>query len=127
MKSSRSLALGLSGWAQVWSLAVLLLGMPALLSAQATSTIQGQVTDSTGAAVVAATVKATNEGTGVSKTVTTAGVGYYRVPDLLPGTYQVRVAPAGIKTSGRSTSVLTPAALARLYFSRASAPCIQTL
>src|SRR5262245_18635947 len=61
------------------SVALLILGMPCLILAQATSTIQGQVTDTSGGAVVGATVKATNEDTGFNKTVVSASDGFYRI------------------------------------------------
>jgi len=79
-------------------LAVLLVGMPSRICAQSTSTIQGQVTDASGGAIVGATVKATNENTGFSKAVVSASDGFYRVPDLLPGSYEVRVEASGFKT-----------------------------
>ncbi len=59
--------------------------------AQALSGISGTVTDSTGAIVPGANVTVTNEQTKVpSRTVTTSS-GSYRVTDLVPGTYDVRV------------------------------------
>jgi hypothetical protein len=63
-----------------------------------TSTIQGHISDSTGASVPKALVKVTSESTGVSHTGFSADDGYYRIPDLLPGTYSVRVELAGFKT-----------------------------
>ncbi|PYV92080.1 MAG: hypothetical protein DMG05_05740, partial [Acidobacteria bacterium] len=63
-----------------------------------TSTIQGHISDSSGASVPKALVKVTNESTGVSRTGYSAEDGYYRIPDLLPGTYQVRVELSGFKT-----------------------------
>jgi Carboxypeptidase regulatory-like domain len=78
--------------------ALLILGMPCLIHAQSTSTIQGQVTDTSSGAIVGATVKATNEDTGFNKTVVSASDGFYRIPDLLPGSYEVRVEASGFKT-----------------------------
>jgi len=49
-----------------------------------TSTIQGHISDSSGASVPKALVKVTNESTGVSRTGYSAEDGYYRIPDLLP-------------------------------------------
>ncbi|MBI1941633.1 MAG: carboxypeptidase regulatory-like domain-containing protein, partial [Acidobacteria bacterium] len=62
-----------------------ILAAPCLLLAQATSTIQGHVSDPTAASVPGATVTATNDLTGVSRSAVTAEDGYYRIPDLLPG------------------------------------------
>ncbi|MEW5978784.1 MAG: carboxypeptidase regulatory-like domain-containing protein [Acidobacteriota bacterium] len=68
------------------------------VTAQVTSTIQGQITDPSGAVIAGALVKVTNEATGVSRTSPSTGDGYYRVPDLLPGPYEIRVEQAGFKT-----------------------------
>src|SRR5262249_26232742 len=73
-----------------------------LLAQVITSTIQGHLSDSTGASVPKALVKVTNESTGVSHTGFSADDGYYRIPDLLPGTYQVRVELSGFKTLVRT-------------------------
>src|SRR5438093_12559083 len=75
-------------------MSLLLLSISSAL-AQVTSTIQGHISDSTGASVPKALVKATNEKTGVSRTTFSAEDGYYRIPDLLAGTYQVRVELSG--------------------------------
>ncbi|MGH9428787.1 MAG: carboxypeptidase-like regulatory domain-containing protein [Terriglobia bacterium] len=68
-----------------------------LAQAQVTSIIQGQITDASGASIAGATVKVSNEATGLSRTVYSASDGYYRVPDLLVGKYQLRVEQAGFK------------------------------
>jgi hypothetical protein len=70
--------------------------------AQVTSTIQGHISDSSGASVPKALVKATNEKTGVSRAAFSAEDGYYRIPDLLAGTYQVRVELSGFKAVEKS-------------------------
>ncbi|MCI0627603.1 MAG: TonB-dependent receptor [Acidobacteria bacterium] len=66
--------------------------------AQVTSAIQGRITDPSGAVIAGGSVKATNDATGVSRTGQTATDGYYRIPDLLPGQYEVRVEQPGFKT-----------------------------
>ena len=70
--------------------------------AQVTSTIQGHISDPTGASVPKALVKVTNEKTGVSRSAFSAEDGYYRIPDLLAGTYQVRVELSGFKAIEQS-------------------------
>ena len=90
---------------------------PVLLLGQVTSAIQGQVADASGAAVAGATVKATNEDTGVVRTASTAGDGYYRVSDLLAGRYQIRVEMPGFKTFVRSNLSLTAEAVLGLNMS----------
>lgn len=78
--------------------------------AQSTGSLQGTVTDSTGAVVPNAKVIVTNEGTGVTHTVQTTSSGIYQVPALPPGRYDVEVsAPgfAGSKTTGVALPVGT--------------------
>ena len=62
-------------------------------------TILGNVTDSSGAAVAAAEVVVTNQGTNVSVTTSTGNEGEYTVTNLDPGTYRVTVGAKGFKSS----------------------------
>ena len=62
---------------------LLVFGIPAF--AQSTGTVQGVVTDNTGAVIPGAEVKVTNIETGVEITSTTNEVGFYAVPSLNPG------------------------------------------
>lgn len=87
---SRTLLLFSVLLAFVWS--------PLVVQAQVTSTIQGRITDPSGAIIAGGLVKATNESTGVSRTGPSATDGYYRIPDLLAGKYEVRVEQPGFKT-----------------------------
>lgn len=87
--------------------------VPALLlavpSASAQSLISGDiagtVTDSSGAAIVGASVTVTNTGTGAIKTVTTGSAGEYRVGLLQPGNYSVSVAAVNFQTTQSTTAV----------------------
>src|SRR5512135_287476 len=73
------------------------------LSAQVTGgSILGTVTDPTAATVPNVEVSITNTATGVVTTVTTNDAGFFSVPNLLPGPYQVTA-----KASGFSTAVVT--------------------
>jgi len=65
----------------------------------ASSTLQGTVTDKTGAAVVGADVTVTNTGTGVSRSVKTGSDGSYRVDALAVGYYNVSVTMQGFDTA----------------------------
>src|SRR5262245_49244434 len=66
------------------------------LSAQESrGTLQGRVTDSSGAAVPGATVEVLNLATGVVTTSTTNEQGSYRAPLLNPGSYRVTVSLSG--------------------------------
>jgi hypothetical protein len=64
---------------------------------QVTSSIQGRVADSSGAAVANVAVRATNQATGLTRTVQSSDDGYYRVPDLLPGLYEIRIEHKGFR------------------------------
>lgn len=66
--------------------------------AQSTSTIQGTVTDQTGAVVPNATVKVANTNTGDVRTVQTDTAGNYQVSSLIPGTYNVTVSANGMQS-----------------------------
>src|SRR5215470_2695928 len=57
----------------------------------ASATIVGQVTDSQGLVVPNATVTATNTATGIVHTAKTTSSGNYTIPNLSPGTYDVKV------------------------------------
>jgi hypothetical protein len=78
------------------------------------STILGQVTDSTGAAVSAAQVRVVEKATNSLRTTAATVDGHYEVPGLLPGTYRVEATHPGFKmavvddvllASGRSVEV----------------------
>jgi hypothetical protein len=69
--------------------------------AQFASTLEGVVTDPSGAVVPAATVSITNEATGVAQTGYTTKAGYYRFPALPGGYYSLKVSLQGFKTWSR--------------------------
>ena len=71
----------------------------AAYSQQAGGTLQGLVTDPTGAAVPSATVAITNTATGIRHVWTTNADGVYTAPNLIPGTYEVSVAASGFATA----------------------------
>ena len=60
--------------------------------------INGTVTDPSGAMVAAASVKATNSGTGIVQTTTTTSDGQYSFQDLPLGTYSIAVTASGFPT-----------------------------
>ena len=59
--------------------------------------IVGTLTDETGAVVPTAVVTVTNTSTGFSRQATTDGAGYYSIPNLLEGTYDLSVSASGFK------------------------------
>ena len=64
-----------------------------------TARVQGTVTDTSGAAVAGATIKATSIGTGRSIMVQTNDEGAYSILSLQPGRYQVEVTQTNFKTT----------------------------
>jgi hypothetical protein len=67
--------------------------------AQTTSgLITGTVTDSSGAVIPDAQVELTNQATAVRRQAVTDGSGYYSVPELQPGVYDVSVSKQGFAT-----------------------------
>ena len=63
--------------------------------AQQMGSISGKVVDKDGGALPGATVVVTEQSTGFTRTVVTAGTGGYTVPNLPPGTYTVAVQMSG--------------------------------
>ena len=60
--------------------------------------IQGTITDASGAAVPAAQIRIVGTDTGFARTIKSDGSGYYSVGPLTPGQYRVTVAAAGFQT-----------------------------
>ncbi|HUE55551.1 MAG TPA: carboxypeptidase regulatory-like domain-containing protein [Candidatus Udaeobacter sp.] len=60
--------------------------------------LSGLITDEHGGAVPGATVSIKNVATGVVREVSSNGDGFYSAPNLLPGTYEVRVTAQGFQT-----------------------------
>src|ERR1051326_5993901 len=83
---------------QVFCILALLCCLPMILAnAQSASTAQisGTVVDPQGAVVPGATVTATNVATGVPRSVNTTSTGNYVIPNLAPGTYDLKVEAKG--------------------------------
>jgi hypothetical protein len=80
---------------------IVLLGSVSLSAQSNTGRIFGTVTDQSGGAVANAPVTVTNVQTGVARTLTTDTAGEYSAPNLLPGTYLVRVAVTGFQAVER--------------------------
>src|ERR1700731_2649522 len=79
-------------------LSLLTLVFAATAFAQTTASIQGSVSDQSGAAVVGAKVTVKNTALGIERTTQTSSTGSYEVPALPPGTYSVQVQIAGFET-----------------------------
>src|SRR5215468_8761897 len=99
------------------SLCVLLLTLPA--SAQFSSAIQGTISDVTQSAVPDAIVTVTNSATGVTRSATTSAEGFYRISNLGPGTYSMKVEKVGFAISQREGVVLAITDTSRADFTLA--------
>ncbi len=80
---------------KIFLLALLPVYLTLPLLAQYRASLQGTVTDSTGAVVPAATVTLTSKETSNVKTATTSDSGVYAVPGLAPGLYTLTVTKQG--------------------------------
>jgi len=81
------------------------------LQAQVTGgTISGTVTDSSARVVASVHILITNIATGVSREATTNDEGFYSVPNLLAGTYEVKFSAQGFKSEVKRGITLTVAA-----------------
>ncbi|HWC19722.1 MAG TPA: carboxypeptidase regulatory-like domain-containing protein, partial [Terriglobales bacterium] len=97
---------------RVFSRSLQLFGLAFLLFAttfaygQTLATVQGQVTDPSGAVVPGATVTVTNTATSVSQTTKTDSNGDYRIPALPIGTYNVEVQASGLERQRAQSLIL---------------------
>ncbi|HXG86847.1 MAG TPA: TonB-dependent receptor [Vicinamibacterales bacterium] len=94
--------------------AVIVLGVHASLTAQATGNIAGIVTDDSGAVLPGVTVEVTNTNTGQTRTAVTRADGYFTLPLLQPGVYQVKGTLGGFKTFLRDGVTVTVESTARV-------------
>lgn len=77
---------------------VLLCCMATSQAQSPTAVVNGQVRDSSGAAIPNASVVVINNATGIRATTETNSEGIYSVPNLAPGTYRIQVSKQGFKT-----------------------------
>jgi hypothetical protein len=78
------------------------------LSAQvAGASLSGTVTDPSGATISGAQILVKNLATGVTRDLQSGVAGFYAVPNLLPGTYEVTVSAPGFATAVRTGITLT--------------------
>lgn len=90
--------------------------LPFCVHAQFSSSIEGNVVDSTGAVAPGANITVTNNGTGVARTITTSGEGFYRVVNLGLGRYTVSVELAGFRLAEQTDVRLAASETARVNF-----------
>src|SRR5688572_25730896 len=69
----------------------------ALLAQAPTGTVSGSVIDSSGGTVANAKVAAVNEQTGVRREAVTGTDGFFRFPDMPPGSYDLTIEASGFR------------------------------
>jgi hypothetical protein len=72
-----------------------------------TASVNGTVTDTTGALVQNATVTATNTATNISRSIQTGASGVYTITDLVAGLYDLKIEKAGFRTVRFAAVTLT--------------------
>src|SRR6266567_6523694 len=92
---------------QVLGLLLVLLIAVAVNAQVAGATLAGTVSDQNGAAVPNVQVTIKNVATGVAKMVNTDDAGFYTMPNLIPGTYEVTASASGFKTTLQKDVILT--------------------
>lgn len=98
-----------TGWRGAIALLVLV-ALPNTLAAQSASgTLEGKVTDESDAPVPGATVTATNNATGTSRSATTGSDGMFRFGALPAATYDVKVELSGFSTVTQTDVVVNVA------------------
>jgi len=98
---------------------VILLGLcvPAgMIQAQTFGEITGEIKDPSGAVTPNVSVTVTNTATNVARSTVTNNSGVYSFPDLVPGTYQVRVTAPGFDTVVKTGIELQVQQTARVDF-----------
>jgi len=93
----------------VLSIVILLclaLGATAVFAQEPTGAVEGTVTDPQGAVVPNASVTVRNAATNFSRTTNAGDNGHYRISQLPPGTYEVKVSGTNFKTSVAENAVV---------------------
>ena len=78
----------------------------AVLAAQGSGVIFGNVTDSSGSAVPSAAITLTNEATQISESVKSNEQGYYLFPDVRAGNYRLAAEAQGFRTAEKTGVLL---------------------
>src|SRR5215813_12101120 len=112
---------------------------PQRADAQATATVSGSVRDSSGAVLPDANIVLHDTATNLDRTTSTNSIGYYVIPQIQPGTYELRVSKNGFRTEVRPNLTLVVNQTATLDFSlppgetretiqvQATAPLLETV
>jgi hypothetical protein len=78
------------------------------------ATISGTITDASGAVIAGAEISVRNTGTGITRNTTSDSSGFYTVPNLNPGPYEVKVTARGFTTAVQSNLTLAVGAQQQL-------------
>src|SRR5882672_4002706 len=70
------------------------------------ATLSGTITDASGGVIAGAQVSVRNTATGITKDTTADSAGFYAVPNLIPGAYEVKVTAKGFSTTVQSNLTL---------------------
>jgi hypothetical protein len=81
------------------------------------ATLSGTVTDATGGVIAGAQVSIRNTATGIIRDTTADSAGFYTVPNLIPGPYEVKVTAKGFSTAVQSNLTLAVGAQQQLNIS----------
>src|SRR5260370_19922552 len=109
---------------------VVLCCLPAVLAVAkraSSATITGQVVDPQGAVIAGAKVTATNVANGLVRSTNTTGTGDYSIPNLPPGTYDVKVSAAKFAEGGAKGVTLNVGDQRDMNFKLAVAGSTQTV
>ncbi len=107
--------------------AISILGTGQAYAQVAGATLTGTVKDSSGAVIPNAQVVITDVATGVTRTVSPGSAGLYAAPNLLPGTYEIRVTATGFSTEVQKGVTLTVGAQQILDFTMRVGQMSQTV
>jgi hypothetical protein len=81
--------------------------LPSRASAQATGAVTGMATDSSGGVLPGVTIEVTSRDTGQVRSAVTGSNGFYTIPLVNPGLYQVKATLAGFRTTIRENVTVT--------------------
>ena len=70
------------------------------------ATLSGTITDASGGVIAGAQISVRNTATGATKDATADSAGFYAVPNLIPGAYEVKVTAKGFSTTVQSNLTL---------------------
>ena len=84
----------------------MVMGCSSVLAQSGVGSIQGTITDSTGAVIPGAAIHVVNLATSVAADTKSNSVGFYQVPGLFTGTYTVTATAPGMKTYKQTIELL---------------------